>query len=129
MPPNVTLTGFLSDEAYGGLVCGADVVMTLTTRDHTMLRGAYEAIYQGTPVIVSDWPLLREALRRGRRARGQLGRRRSRPRSGAWPPRPIALREGARRLRERKLRAVGADAARRSSRGSAPGRSRWPLGS
>jgi glycosyltransferase involved in cell wall biosynthesis len=62
MPANMTLTGFLSTEAYGGLIADADAVLTLTTRDHTMLRGAYEAIYQGTPVIVSDWPLLREAF-------------------------------------------------------------------
>jgi glycosyltransferase involved in cell wall biosynthesis len=59
LPPNVTLTGFISVQAYGGLLSGADAVMSLTTRDHTMLRGAYEAIYQGTPVVVSDWPLLR----------------------------------------------------------------------
>lgn len=65
MPANVTLTGFLSDAAYGSLLTNADAVMTLTTRDHTMLRGAYEAVYQGTPVIVSDWPLLREAFSRG----------------------------------------------------------------
>src|SRR5688572_8855380 len=62
LPANVALTGFLSDAAYGGLLQAADVVMTLTTRDHTMLRAAYEAIYQGTPVIVSDWPLLRTAF-------------------------------------------------------------------
>jgi len=62
MPQNMTLTGFLSTEAYGGLIAGADAVLTLTTRDHTMLRGAYEAIYQGTPVIVSNWGLLREAF-------------------------------------------------------------------
>ena len=62
VPSNVTLTGFLSTPAYGGLLTDADAVMTLTTRDHTMLRGAYEAIYQGTPVIVSDWPLLRQAF-------------------------------------------------------------------
>lgn len=65
LPANVTLTGFLSTPAYGGLLGGADVVMSLTTRDHTMLRGAYEAIYQGTPVIVSDWALLREAFPSG----------------------------------------------------------------
>ena len=59
IPPNVHLTGFLSTEDYGTLLQTADAVLTLTTRDHTMLRGAYEAIYQGTPVIVSDWPLLR----------------------------------------------------------------------
>jgi glycosyltransferase involved in cell wall biosynthesis len=65
LPPNVRLTGFLSTEAYGGLLSAADVVLALTTRDHTMLRGAYEAIYQGTPVIVSDWQLLRTAFPEG----------------------------------------------------------------
>jgi glycosyltransferase involved in cell wall biosynthesis len=65
MPPNMTLTGFLSTEAYGGLITGADAVLTLTTRNHTMLRAAYEAVYQGTPVIVSDWPLLRDAFPEG----------------------------------------------------------------
>jgi len=65
LPSNVRLTGFLSTESYGGLLTDADVVLTLTTRDHTMLRGAYEAIYQGTPVIVSDWPLLRDAFPEG----------------------------------------------------------------
>jgi glycosyltransferase involved in cell wall biosynthesis len=65
IPSNVTLTGFLSTEAYGSLLARSDVVLTLTTRDHTMLRGAYEAVYQGTPVIVSDSPLLRRAFDRG----------------------------------------------------------------
>ena len=65
VPSNAHLTGFLSTEAYGGLLTDADVVLTLTTRDHTMLRGAYEAIYQGTPVIVSDFALLREAFPEG----------------------------------------------------------------
>jgi len=64
-PDNLNLTGFVSDEVYGDLVSRAGVVMSLTTRDHTMLRGAWEAIYQGTPVIVSDWPCLREAFRCG----------------------------------------------------------------
>jgi glycosyltransferase involved in cell wall biosynthesis len=64
-PANLHLTGFLSVPAYGGLLSSADVVLTLTTRDHTMLRGAYEAIYQGTPVVVSDWPVLREAFPEG----------------------------------------------------------------
>ena len=65
LPPNVRLTGFLSVEAYGFLISRADAVMTLTTRDHTMLRGAWEAVYQGTPVIISDWPILRESFDRG----------------------------------------------------------------
>jgi hypothetical protein len=62
LPKNVTLTGFLSVAEYGALLRSVQVVMTLTTRDHTMLRGAWEAIYQATPVIVSDWPVLRTAF-------------------------------------------------------------------
>jgi glycosyltransferase involved in cell wall biosynthesis len=65
LPANVKLTGFLSTPEYGGLLTHADAVMALTTRNHTMLRGAYEAIYQGTPVIISDWPLLRETFGTG----------------------------------------------------------------
>jgi glycosyltransferase involved in cell wall biosynthesis len=65
MPTNMTLTGFLDTDIYGGLITEADAVLTLTTRDHTMLRGAYEAIYQGTPVIVSDWALLRDSFPTG----------------------------------------------------------------
>jgi glycosyltransferase involved in cell wall biosynthesis len=64
-PSNVRLTGFLSVEEYGALLQRADVVLALTTLDHTMLRGAYEAIYQGTPVIVSDTAVLREAFSEG----------------------------------------------------------------
>ena len=65
LPTNVQLTGFVSDAAYGALVCNSDLVMSLTTRDHTMLRGGWEAIYQGTPVIVSDWPILRDSFAQG----------------------------------------------------------------
>jgi glycosyltransferase involved in cell wall biosynthesis len=59
LSPNVLLTGYLPVADYGGLLSSADAVLDLTTLDHTMLRGAYEAVYQGKPVIVSDWPLLR----------------------------------------------------------------------
>lgn len=64
-PDNVILTGFVSDDAFGDLISRTGAVMSLTTRDHTMLRGAWEAIYQATPVIVSDWPCLREAFSQG----------------------------------------------------------------
>jgi glycosyltransferase involved in cell wall biosynthesis len=101
LPPNVHLTGFLSVDAYGSLLSQADAVMTLTTRDHTMLRGAWEAVYQGTPVIVSRWPVLEEAFDEGAvhvdntpddivRAVGELRQRL-----------PF-YREGAERLRRRK---------------------------
>ncbi len=64
-PANVRFAGFLSNADYGSLLAQSGVVMSLTTRDHTMLRGAYEGIYAGRPVVVSDWPLLRDAFDRG----------------------------------------------------------------
>lgn len=102
LPSNVRLTGFLSTTAYGGLLTDADAVLTLTTRDHTMLRGAYEAIYQGTPVIVSNWPILRDAFCSGAvhvdnsPAQIVAGIRQLQSDHEAY-------RAGARRLRERKL--------------------------
>jgi glycosyltransferase involved in cell wall biosynthesis len=102
IPANVTLTGFLSDAAYAGLVCGADAVMTLTTRDHTMLRAAYEAVYQGTPVIVSNWDLLRQSFDAGAvhvdNSAEQIAAAVRRVAADAAP-----LRQGARQLRERML--------------------------
>jgi glycosyltransferase involved in cell wall biosynthesis len=102
VPANVVLTGFLPDADYAGLLTTADAVMALTTRDHTMLRAAYEAIYQGTPVIVSDWPLLRSAFDEGavhveNSAAGiAAGVRRLQAEYETFRP-------GAQRLRERKL--------------------------
>ena len=102
LPSNVTLTGFLSTPAYGGLLTDADAVLTLTTRDHTMLRGAYEAIYQGTPVIVSNWPILRDAFPIGAlhvdNSPSQIGAAIRNLKSGLEE-----YREGALRLRESKL--------------------------
>jgi glycosyltransferase involved in cell wall biosynthesis len=64
-PPNVRFTGFLADGDYYALMRASDAVMCLTTRDHTMQRGACEALSIGTPVITSDWPILREYFRSG----------------------------------------------------------------
>lgn len=65
LPPNVELTGFLSSAEYYGLVSQSDAAMALTTRDHTMQRGACEALSLGTPIITSDWPLLRTYFCKG----------------------------------------------------------------
>jgi glycosyltransferase involved in cell wall biosynthesis len=64
-PNNVTFTGFLSDAHYVGLLTGSDAVICLTTADHTMQRGAYEAIYLGRPVITSNFEILRQAFSKG----------------------------------------------------------------
>jgi glycosyltransferase involved in cell wall biosynthesis len=62
---NLVLTGFLDNTRYGQLLREADLVMALTTSQYTMLRAAYEAVYHGTPVIVSDSPVLREEFNQG----------------------------------------------------------------
>ena len=64
-PPNVTFTGFLPDARYVGQLLASDAVICLTTLDHTMQRGAYEAVYLGRPVITSDTPVLRDAFKMG----------------------------------------------------------------
>jgi glycosyltransferase involved in cell wall biosynthesis len=101
-PANVTLTGFLSIPAYAGLLTDADVVLVLTNLDHTMLRGAYEAVYQGTPVIVSDWPILRTAFSDGAvhvdNTSAKIVEAIERVRAN-----PEAYRAGAGRLRAKKL--------------------------
>ncbi|MDH4117417.1 MAG: glycosyltransferase [Acidimicrobiia bacterium] len=62
---NVRFTGFLRDEDYYQLLRGADAVMCLTTRNHTMQRGACEALSLGRPIITSDWPLLKDYFHEG----------------------------------------------------------------
>jgi len=64
-PTNVTLTNFLSEEEYAGLLRDSDAVMCLCTNDNTMQRGAYEAMSVETPLILSDWQLLRNTFSSG----------------------------------------------------------------
>ncbi len=64
-PPNARLTGWLSDGDYNALIHEANVVVALTTRDHTTLCGAWEALYAGQPLITSDWSVLRTAFPQG----------------------------------------------------------------
>lgn len=64
-PPNVEFTGFLPDADYVGLLLGSDAIVCLTTLPHTMQRGAYEAVYLGKPVIMSNTDLLRTAFPKG----------------------------------------------------------------
>lgn len=62
---NVIFTDYLSEEKYGALLRGCDVVMCLTNNDNTMQNGAYEALVLGRPIITSDWPVLRSFYRKG----------------------------------------------------------------
>jgi len=64
-PDNVELTGFLADPDYVGLLTASDAILSLTTLDHTMQRGAYEAVYLGKPVVTSNFQVLRESFALG----------------------------------------------------------------
>lgn len=64
-PNNVHLTDFLEDSIYAGLLRDTDAVMSLCTNDNTMQRGAYEAMSRETPLIISDWNLLRQTFDSG----------------------------------------------------------------
>jgi glycosyltransferase involved in cell wall biosynthesis len=64
-PENCHLTGFMDYDEYIGLLRGADAVMDLTTRDHTLLMGGFEAVALGKPLITSDWPILRSYFSAG----------------------------------------------------------------
>lgn len=64
-PDNVHFTDYLPDEFYYALLDASQAVMCLTTCDHTMQRGACEALSLGKPIITSDWPLLRDYFHKG----------------------------------------------------------------
>ncbi len=59
IPANIVLTGYIPQDDYFGLMKSVQGVMVLTKRDNTMQRGAYEALSVETPIITSDWEILR----------------------------------------------------------------------
>jgi Glycosyl transferases group 1 len=62
LPPNVELTGFLDDDAYVRRLARAAAVVVLTTRDDTLLSGAWEGIALGRPLVLSDTLALRSTF-------------------------------------------------------------------
>lgn len=62
LPPNVRLTGFVSESEYVRLLRGARAIVDLTTREDCLLCGAYEAISAHKALVVSDTQALRALL-------------------------------------------------------------------
>lgn len=58
-PANVQFVGFLDPVCYRAALHDCDAVVTLTTEPTSVMRAAYEGVYAGRPVVVSDWPLAR----------------------------------------------------------------------
>ncbi|OUC77805.1 glycosyltransferase [Gordonia lacunae] len=59
-PTNVLFTGYLTDEDYEAELANCDVVIALTTREHTMQRAGYEAMTAAKPQVTSDFEVLRD---------------------------------------------------------------------
>jgi glycosyltransferase involved in cell wall biosynthesis len=64
-PTNVRFTGFLSTDDFWAHVAGASAVLTLTTREDTILRGGWEAMFMEQPLITSNTTALRRYFTRG----------------------------------------------------------------
>jgi hypothetical protein len=64
-PANCHFTGFMAYDDYIGLLRAVDLMLILTTRNHTLLMGGFEAVSLEKPMIVSDWPILRSYFPQG----------------------------------------------------------------
>ena len=58
-PGNVRFVGFMAADAYRQAVERASVIVTLTTEPTSVMRAAYEAVYAGKVLVLSDWPVSR----------------------------------------------------------------------
>jgi glycosyltransferase involved in cell wall biosynthesis len=65
VPPNVRLTGYLSEQDYEDLLRGADIVVDLTRMENCLVCGAYEAVAVERPLVTSDTRALRAYFNRG----------------------------------------------------------------
>ena len=59
LPANVCLTGFLDEAAYVKQLQNSDFIVVLTTREHCLNCGAYEAVALEKPLLLSDTHALR----------------------------------------------------------------------
>jgi glycosyltransferase involved in cell wall biosynthesis len=62
LPPHVELAGFLADDAYVARLRKAAAIVVLTTREDTLLSGAWEALAAGRPLVLSGTTALRETF-------------------------------------------------------------------
>ncbi|HEY8695072.1 MAG TPA: glycosyltransferase, partial [Chloroflexota bacterium] len=64
-PSNVAFTDFLSTDEFWSHVRDASAILTLTTREDTILRGGWEAMFMEKPLITSGTSALRRYFTRG----------------------------------------------------------------
>ena len=64
-PDNVRFVGFLGPADYRRAVLESTALVALTTEPTSVMRCAYEAVYAGRQLVISDWPTLREVFPHG----------------------------------------------------------------
>jgi len=64
-PENIHFTGFLHNEDYERLLLACDIVVVLTTQEHTLTCGAYEAIAAGKPMVLSSTQTIKDYFTQG----------------------------------------------------------------
>jgi len=65
LPQNVVLTGFIPNKDYQNLLRSVDIVMVLSTKQDSLLCGAYEAVAAEKPLILSEMRSLMEYFNTG----------------------------------------------------------------
>jgi glycosyltransferase involved in cell wall biosynthesis len=66
-PSNVELTGYVALPVFWEHVERASAILTLTDQENTILRGGWEAMFAGRPLLTSGTRTLREYFSRGTR--------------------------------------------------------------
>ncbi|MDZ7675010.1 MAG: glycosyltransferase [Acidimicrobiales bacterium] len=59
-PDNVEFVGWLDAAGYEDLLVRSTAVVSLTTEPTSVMRSAYEAVYAGRPLVLTDTEVLRE---------------------------------------------------------------------
>lgn len=65
LPPNVVLTGYLSEHEFIAMLYACDVIIDLTTRENCLVCGGYEAVSAERAVILSGTEALRSYFYKG----------------------------------------------------------------
>jgi glycosyltransferase involved in cell wall biosynthesis len=65
LPPNIVLTGYLSEKEYISMLSAVDATIDLTTRENCLVCGAYESIAMEKPMILSNTAALKKFFQPG----------------------------------------------------------------
>ncbi len=65
IPPNIKITGFLTENNYIALLRNSDAIIDLTTLENCLVCGAYEAVALEKPLVTSNTQTLRDYFYKG----------------------------------------------------------------